>query len=180
MARQTLEQARFARGDAEIVELHLRLSPGKRRRPIEGSDVPMLVGEVEHRFAGWRNHRPEGDPHDRTGCDPNTTAQGKDRIKDCANGVRERPTVDDSERSTPAPAATEKSRPVGLDLRLADRFAVDGGKMRRPDFGLGWRTPPSRRQDGAGVGEVLGLDEQLRESRMREIGTLRRQYKLGI
>src|SRR5688500_5150500 len=140
----------------------------------------MLVGKVEYRFAGWRNHRPEGDPHDCTGCDPHTTAQGKDRVKDCANGVRERPTVDDSGRSMPAAAATKKSGPVGLDLRLADRLAVDGGKMRDPDFRLGWRAPPSRRQDGADVGEVLGLDEQLRESRMSEIGTLRCQYKLGI
>src|SRR5688572_24308475 len=180
MARQTLEQTRCARSDAEIVELHLRLSPGKRGRPIEGGDVPMLVGEVEHRFAGWRHHRPEGDPHDRTGGDANTAAQSKDRIKDCANCVRERPTVDDSKRSTEAPAATEKSSPVGLDLRLADRLALDGGKMRGPDFGLGWRTPAPGRQDGTDVGEIFGLHKQLGESRMSEIGTLCRQYKLRI
>ncbi len=87
MAGQTLEQTRFARSDTEIVELHLRLRPGKRSRPIEGGYVPVLVGEVERRFAGWRNHRPERDPHDCTGCDTHTAAQSKDRIKDCANRI---------------------------------------------------------------------------------------------
>ncbi len=52
MARQALEQAGFARVDAEMMELHLRLRPGQRRRPLERGDVPMLVDEVEHRFAG--------------------------------------------------------------------------------------------------------------------------------
>jgi hypothetical protein len=87
MAGQTLEQTRFARSDAEIVELHLRLRPGKRSHAIEGGYVPMPVGEVEHRFAASRDHRPECDPHDCTGCDAHTAAQSKDRIKDRASRI---------------------------------------------------------------------------------------------
>ena len=48
---ETLEQARFARIDAEMMQLHLRLRPGERRRPLEGGCVAMLVDEVEQRLA---------------------------------------------------------------------------------------------------------------------------------
>ena len=36
MARQALEQAGFARGDAEMMQLHLRLGPGERGGALEG------------------------------------------------------------------------------------------------------------------------------------------------
>ena len=51
VAGETLEQAGLARIDAEVVELHLRLGPGQRGRPLEGGGVAMLVDEVEQRLA---------------------------------------------------------------------------------------------------------------------------------
>ncbi len=51
VSRETLEQARLARTDPEVAELHLRLGPGERRCALEGGDVAMLVDEVEQRLA---------------------------------------------------------------------------------------------------------------------------------
>ena len=37
VSRETLEETGFARIDAEVMELHLRLGPGERGRAIEGA-----------------------------------------------------------------------------------------------------------------------------------------------
>ncbi len=54
MPRQTLEQARFARIDAEVMELHLRLRPGQRGGAIKRRSVTVLVDEVEQPRRGSR------------------------------------------------------------------------------------------------------------------------------
>jgi hypothetical protein len=51
MAREALEGTCLTRIDSEVVELHLRLGPGKSRRPLQGGGVTMLVDEVTQRFA---------------------------------------------------------------------------------------------------------------------------------
>ena len=77
-------------------------------------------------------------------------------------------------------AATEESRPVRLEFRRADGLPVDDCQMRRPDFGVA-RTPLSPRgQDGADVGKILRFDEQLGESRMRDVGGLGREHELRV
>ena len=64
MIGEALEQMRFVRADAEMVKLHLRLRPGKRRRPLERHRIVMLVGQIEHLFARRRR------PASRTRCAP--------------------------------------------------------------------------------------------------------------
>ena len=49
MSCEALKQAGLARSDSEVVKLHLRLGPGARCRPLEGSRVAMLVDEVKQR-----------------------------------------------------------------------------------------------------------------------------------
>ncbi len=181
MAGETLEQAGFARIDAEVVELHLRLGPGQRGRPLEGGGVAMLVDEVEHRLAGSCDHRPEGDAHDRAGRDPHAAAQGEDRIEHGADRVRQRPAVDHRDRRSDAVAAAEEAGPVGLDLRLSHGLAIDDGQMRRPDFRLarrraaaaspGWRPTSARYSVST---------NSFDEGRMRDVVGLRRQHQLGI
>jgi hypothetical protein len=177
---KTLEQPRFAWINAEVMELHLRLRPRQRGRPLEGGDVPMLVGKVEHGSAGRGDHRPEGDTHDGAGCDAHAAAQGEDRIEHDADRIRERPPVDHGDRRANAAATADETGSVGLHLRLAHAVAVDGGEVRGPDLGLVWRPPPPRRQEDARVDEILGLDEQFGKGRMRDIRRLRRQHQFGI
>src|SRR5258705_4599887 len=157
MACKTLEEARFARVDAEIVELHLRLGPCQRSRPVVSGDIPMLVNEIEGGRTRWRHQSPEADTHDGARGNAHAMAQDEDRIKHRANRVRERSTVDDRERAPGAAAATEETGPVGLDLRLPHGLAVDNGEVRGPDLRLARRAPSSRRQDGARISEIFGL-----------------------
>ena len=52
--------------------------------------------------------------------------------------------------------------------------------MRRPDFRIAGSASTPRSEDCADTGQTLGLDEQLGERRMREIGGLRAQHNLGV
>ncbi len=134
MARDPLEQAGFGRIDAEVVELHLRLGPGQRGRTLERGGVAMLVDEIEHRRPRRCNDRPEGDADDRAGCHTHTAAQSEDRIEHGADSVGQRPAVDHRDRPVDVVAAAEEARPIGLDLWLSHRLAVDDCQMRGPDF----------------------------------------------
>ena len=52
--------------------------------------------------------------------------------------------------------------------------------MRRPNFGFRGGPLSPRRKDRAEIGMILGLDEQLREGGMRDIGALWPQCEFGI
>ena len=54
MSGESLKQARFARGHAKMVQLHLTLRPGERRGARERGSVAMFVDAVEKRFARGR------------------------------------------------------------------------------------------------------------------------------
>ena len=166
--------------DAEMMELHLRLRPRQRGRPLEGGGIAMLVDEVEHRLAGCGNHRPEGDAHGGAGRDAHTAAQCEDRIEHRADGVGQRPTIGHRDRRMDAVAAAEEAGPIGFHLRLPHRLAIHDGQMRRPDLLLSRRAPPPRCQQSALGGEIFGGDEQLHEGGMRDVVGLRRQHQFGI
>ena len=90
-----------------------------------------------------------------------------------------RPSITAIGARTPRPRPRKRARSVSIS-GSPTRLALDDGEMRRPDFRLARRAPPPRRQDGADVGEIFGLDEQLREGRMRDVGGLRRQHEFGV
>ena len=133
MAGQALVERRLGGSDVEVAQLHLRLRPGKRRRPFEGVGVLMLVDGIEQRLARGGHHRPEGDPRRAAGLD----AQ---RAGASANiGSSTVPTVFDRRRPSIAAigvadvvAAAQEAGAVGLDLDLADRLAFDDRQMGGP------------------------------------------------
>ena len=77
-------------------------------------------------------------------------------------------------------APTEESRPVRLEFRRADRFAVDDRQMRSPDLRVAGRPLSPSGQDSPDIGKIFGDDEQLREGGMREIGALGSKDELGV
>src|SRR5271170_8042825 len=54
--REALEQKRLFRSDAQVMQLHLRLRPRQRVSTLEGSDVAIFVGEIQHLFARGRGN----------------------------------------------------------------------------------------------------------------------------
>ena len=176
-----LEQACFARVDAEMMELHLRPGPRQRGGPFERGAVAMLVDDVKHRLAAFGNHGPEGDAYGRARCDTHAAAQGENRVEYGADRVRQGPAVRNRDRPMDAVAAPEETGPVGLHLRLSHSLAVHDRQMRGPDFLFARRAAPPRCQEMApGHRIVFGGHEQLREGRVCDVVGLRRQHELGI
>ena len=100
-------------------ELHLRLRPGHRRRPLEYRRVAVLVGEVERRLARRRHQGREGDAHGRARGEAHRAPQAEDRVEHRADRVRQGVAVDHRHRGPhPAPAA-EEAQAVGLVLPVA-------------------------------------------------------------
>ena len=116
VAGDTLEQARFAGIDAKMMQLHLRLGPRQRGRPLECGGVAMLVDEVEHRLAGSRQppsrrrcarsrrvqpaHGGAGRRSGRARCQPCWTTAGR-RSPRSADGCRGRARGSGPGRSPP-------------------------------------------------------------------------------
>ena len=135
MACEALKKSGFAGVDAEMMELHLRLGPGQRRCALIGRCVSMFVDTIQQRRACSRRHGPEGDANRRPSRHTNTPAQREDRIKHGSDRIGQRPSVHDRDRRANALSAAQEARPVGFELRAADRFAIGDAQMRRPNFG---------------------------------------------
>src|SRR6185312_648178 len=142
VAREALKQARLAAIDAEMMQLDLRLGPSQGGRPLEARLVLMLVDKVYRRLAGRRDHGPKGDARRCAGRQPDPPAQGEDRVEHGPHPVRQGTAVAAGDRVVDAVTATEEARAVGLDFRISHCLAIDGSKMRRPNFRIARRTPP--------------------------------------
>ena len=77
MSGESLKQARFARGHAKMVQLHLTLRPRQRRGARKRGRVAMFVDAVEKRFAAWRR-RSSSRRHE----------QSRPAQRECAGGWR--------------------------------------------------------------------------------------------
>ena len=93
VAGKLLKQACFAPIDAEVMQLHLCLRPGKGRRALESAGIPVLVDEVQKGFARRGDHRPEGDTRDPTSRHPDAPSHREDGVENGTDGVRKRPAV---------------------------------------------------------------------------------------
>ena len=77
-------------------------------------------------------------------------------------------------------AATQELRPVRFHFRPAHDLALNDRLMCRPDVRLPGRALAARRQNDAWPGQVLRLHEELRERRVCQVRSRRREYELGI
>ena len=171
-----LEQVGLGRGDAKVVQLHLRLGPGHHGRTVEGRYVPMPVDAGDDRIPGGCDHRPEHDPRHGARGHGHPAANGEHRVEHGANGAGQRVILVHGGRVTQVTAAADEAGAVRLDLW----DAIGHGHVRGPNLRLRRRSPPPRRQQRAGFGQVFGFDEQLGESRVGDVGCLRRQRQFGI
>ena len=180
VACEALKKSGFAGIDPKMMELHLRLGPRQSRCALKCRRIPMFVHTIQQRRARLCRHGPECDANRRPGRHANTPAQREDWIKYGSDRIGQRPCVHDRDWRANALSAAQEARPVGFELRPADRFSIGDAQMRRPKFGFR-RSPLSpRRKDRAEVLEVFGLDEQLCEGRMGDICALWPQSKFGV
>ena len=162
------------------MELHLRLRPRQRGRPLEGGGVAMLVDKVEHRLAGLRRPPSRRRCARWRRCNAHAAAQGEDRIEHRADRVGHgRPSITAIGRWISWPRPRKRARSVSNSgfptvspstmARCAAQISCSAGERRRR---VASSVPC--------VGEILRGDEQLQERRMRDVVGLRRQHELGI
>ncbi len=180
MACETLEEAGLRCVDADVTKLYLRLRPGQCGRAHEGVRLAELVDEIQNAFTRCGNTGPERNAHRGARRYAHAIPEREHRIKNGAHRVGQTPSVHHGNgRLNVAPTA-EETRSTSFELRLAQRLAFNDGVMSCPDFRIGGRAPPPRREDRAHFRHVLGLHEELRECRMCHIGGGGRQHELGI
>ena len=112
--------------------------------------------------------------------DANRAPQAHHRVEHGADGIRERPAVDDRHWIANVVPASEKPRAVRFELQVADGFAFHNDHVRGPNGSLFVGLPAARRQQRADIWHEFGLHKQVGECRMCHIGRLGRQAKLGI
>ena len=112
--------------------------------------------------------------------EPDAEPKAEDGVQDRPDGVRQRAPVDDRDRRRDRPAAAEEAGAVRFVLDGARGLALDSGDVRRPDRRLAGGAWPAGREQGADLGHALGLDEQVLEGRVRDVGRLGRQHDLGV
>jgi len=82
-------------------------------------------------------------------AEPHAVAKREDGIENGADGIGKRPAIHYGDRrSNFASTAEERARSVSISGSPTVSPSTTG-KMCRPDFGLGGRATPPRRQDGA-------------------------------
>ena len=110
----------------------------------------------------------------------------RSRWRRLATGSSTAPVVPESGRPSSAcgsrevAAAAEEPRPVALPLHRALRPTLETEHVHRPGRGLVGGARPATEEQGRGLGEVLGLDEQLGERGVREIVGGGCEHDLGV
>ena len=177
---QALEEVGLVGLDPEVVELDLGLRPGEGRRPLEGGRLAVLVGQVQDLLARLGDDRREDRVGGRPRGEPDPAAEAEDRVQHRADRVRERTPVDDRDRRADRPTPAEEAGPIGLVLDDPAGLLLDRRDVRGPDRRLVAGSWTAGRQEGADLGDELGLHEQVLEGRVSDIGRLRREDDLRV
>ena len=144
--RELLVKMRFAVVDAEVVQLHLRVRPGERRRALECRRIVVLVGEARGSPRASSATIVANATCDRFARrDAYAHAQARDRVEHGAGEVGERSRLGDGDRRVHGAPATDEARAVGLELDA--RRAVGGDHVRRVERAVGRRARPAREDE---------------------------------
>ncbi len=132
--------------DAEMAKLDLRLGPGQGHGAVVGRGLMMPVRQIEGFAPRRRDHGPIGHTDRHSRRDQDAVAQAEDRVEHRAGRIGERPVGIHGLRRAQPKAAPDEACPVGLELHLAHRLALDHGEMGGPDLGFLGRAAPAGRQ----------------------------------
>ena len=178
---EPLEEVRLVGLDAEVMELDLAwVQAGSR--PLEGRRLAVLVGEVEDLLARLGDDRREDRVRRSARGEPDPAAEAEDRIEHRADGVRQRPPVDDRDRRCGPTGRGRGSAPGRSRTAIAARRA----RPRRPRRGRPERrfrratAADASRAGRRASGDELGLHEQVLERRVGDVGGLRGERDLGV
>ena len=173
--RQALEQVGVLGRPAAVAVLELAVGPGQLEGPGRRVRLVVLVGQGEGLLARDGHRGREGDDGRPSRLQPDPQAQAEDRVEHRAGRARERRAGVEGRRIGGGPAAAEEAGAVGLVLDLAlergpGRREVHGRDVDGPDRLLVGRSGPAPAEQGVEAGHPLGLQEELPEGRVGQVG----------
>ena len=123
---------RLFHADSQVMKLDLGLGPRQSLSALKHSRVVILVGQLQRRVA-CRSNDSGIDQADRLASrNAHGAAQGHRRIEHGANGVRQRPPVNNRDGIANIAAASKESCAVRFELQIADRLRVYRQAHGRP------------------------------------------------
>ncbi len=164
---------------AAVAVLDLAVGPGHVEGPRHVARLAAERGEDQRLVAVAGHRRGEGDHRRAARLEVDPAADAEDRVEHGAGRPRERRARVERRRRGRRPAPAEEPRPVGLELRRAGP-GVGRRDVHGPDRLLVVRPRPPPRQDRPDVGQPLGLEEQLVERRVGQVGPARAEHDLGV
>ena len=151
-------------GNTKVAKLNLRLRPGKCGRTRKRGRVAVAINKIKQRVGRGGNHSPERNSGDSAGGHADPSADGKDRVKDCADGAGQgRP---DHRGCARIPTTPDEFGAVCLNLHRCGFRPFDHRNMGGPNLGVVGGTAAAGGDDDAQFGKVVGHHEHLGKRRM--------------
>src|SRR5580704_12642912 len=140
----------------------------------------MLVHQIKDLVTRRSSHRPKRDTRGGTSRDAHTATQAENRIENWSCGIGQRPAIGDRGCRVDGLPASQKTRPVCLELHVIRALALDHGEVRRPDRWIATGMSTAGRENGTEMGAELRLHEEFGKGWMGYIVTLPCQHEFGV
>src|SRR4051812_43979003 len=157
----------------------LRVSGGEGERPPGRGWIAVGAGQCDRRLAIGCYARCKAQAEGRAGWQTDPLAKTQDRIEHVTGGTGECAAV---ERRRPfgAASAAEEPASIRLVLHLPLAAALEAEDVHHPRSRVATVSRTAAAQEGKRIRQVLRLDEQLAERRMREILGRRSEHRLDV
>ena len=166
-------------GDAQMAQHHLTVRIGHRERARRRPGVVVLLRQRSRRLAIGRDASGERETRESPRLQPHPLPQADDRIEHRAGGTRERATVQ-RDGTVVAAAPAQKTRPAAFPFGRRLGSSIDAERVEGPGGRLGCGAWPASAEQSGTVRQVLGLDEQLAEGRVRHVVFLPPEHDLRV
>src|SRR5579863_5348456 len=115
------------------MQLDLRLCPSQCQRAINGCGPAIFICEFNHFVSSGCDYGGKNNARCGPGRNLYRSPHANDRVEYETNGARKRPPVEDRDRVAHMMPATDKSRPVCLELQVTDSFTLHSNNLRCPN-----------------------------------------------
>ena len=171
-------QLRLGVGDAELLEKHLAVRPGKIQNAIGRVSVAIFVDQGGDRGSGLGHPGHDVNARCVAGFNRDAAPDGQDGIQDRTGAVAQRLTMH-RRRIDGRSAAADERGSIRLVGDRTGALALNRDQVEGPGRPLLARARPARPQDRVALADQLGLDEEVAEHRVRGVRGGRREHQLG-
>ena len=140
--------------------------------------MAILRSEGERLFARVGDQRRERHAHRRSWRHGDPGAQAENGVEHAAGRVRQRPSGFDRKGRAGVSIATDEARAIRLVLQA--RGCCGAQHVNGPDRRLGLAARPSRGEQCTALRIEVRADEQIRERRVGEVGSMRGEHQLRV